>query len=176
MIFENQRILMIYILFMFVIILWGGIDIYLDMKEFIEDPFHYIVEAGFIAFALFSGSFMLYRYLDSVKALRRADSEIQKNRETIREWSRRHEALISGFREEVLLQLKNWGLSAAETEVAMLLLRGYSHKSISGILSKSERTVRNQSIEIYRKMGMTGRNELAAFFLEELLGNEEDPE
>ena len=33
----------------------------------------------------------------------------------------------------------------------------------------SERTVRQQSLAVYRKAGLTGRAELSAFFLEDLL-------
>jgi DNA-binding NarL/FixJ family response regulator len=33
----------------------------------------------------------------------------------------------------------------------------------------SERTVRQQALSIYRKSGLTGRSDLAAFFLEDVL-------
>jgi len=49
-----------------------------------------------------------------------------------------------------------------------LLLRGYGHKKIAELLQKSERTVRQQAIAVYRKSGLHGRAELSAFFLEGL--------
>ena len=59
--------------------------------------------------------------------------------------------------------------SAAERETALLLLKGYGHKEIAELLGKSERTVRQQSIAVYRKSGLAGRAQLSAFFLEDLL-------
>ena len=89
-------------------------------------------------------------------------------------WRKKHEDAIHGIQEAVTGQFKNWGFSSSEIEVALYIIRGYSHRQIAGILEKSERTVRNQSINIYKKSGMTGRNELAAFFLEDLFSFEDE--
>ncbi|MEY3046615.1 MAG: hypothetical protein RL242_3457, partial [Pseudomonadota bacterium] len=51
----------------------------------------------------------------------------------------------------------------------LLLLKGLSFKEIAELRQTSERTVRQQAGEVYRKSGLGGRNELAAFFLEDLL-------
>ena len=66
-------------------------------------------------------------------------------------------------------QFERWGLSAAEREVGLLLLKGLSHKEIAGARGTSESTVRQQALALYRKSGLGGRNELSAFFLEDLL-------
>ncbi len=66
-------------------------------------------------------------------------------------------------------QFDRWALSAAEREVALLLLKGLSHKEAAAIRETSERTVRQQALAVYRKAGLAGRAELAAFFLEDLL-------
>ena len=52
----------------------------------------------------------------------------------------------------------------------MLLLKGLSHKEIAAIRNVGEATVRQQAGSIYRKAGLEGRRDLAAFFLEDLLG------
>lgn len=62
-----------------------------------------------------------------------------------------------------------WELSPAEKEVALLLLKGLSHKEIAEVRGTSEATVRQQSRALYKKAGLTGRHDLAAFFLEDLL-------
>jgi DNA-binding CsgD family transcriptional regulator len=67
------------------------------------------------------------------------------------------------------VQLERWSLSPAEKETALLLLKGLGHKEIAQVLDKSERTVRQQAMAVYRKAGLAGRAELAAFFLEDLL-------
>jgi len=49
------------------------------------------------------------------------------------------------------------------------LLKGLSHREIADIRGVSERTVRQQSRALYRKAGLSGRADLAAYFLEDLL-------
>ena len=51
----------------------------------------------------------------------------------------------------------------------MLLLKGLGHKEAASVLDRSERTVRQHAVSVYRKSGLSGRAELAAFFLEDLL-------
>ncbi len=67
----------------------------------------------------------------------------------------------------VRLQLLH--VASAEREVALLLLKGLSHKDIADVRRTSEKTVRQQSLAVYRKAGLSGRAELSAFFLEDLL-------
>ncbi|HVP62222.1 MAG TPA: LuxR C-terminal-related transcriptional regulator [Myxococcaceae bacterium] len=61
-------------------------------------------------------------------------------------------------------------VTEAEREVALLLLKGLSLREIAGLRETSERTVRHQSLAVYRKAGLAGRAELSAYFLEDLLG------
>jgi DNA-binding NarL/FixJ family response regulator len=49
------------------------------------------------------------------------------------------------------------------------MLKGLRHKEIAKIRHTSERTVRQQALAIYRKAGLEGRTDLAAYFLEDLL-------
>ena len=53
--------------------------------------------------------------------------------------------------------------------MAFLLLKGMSLKEIAEIRDTAEKTARVQSMSIYAKAGLSGRSELAAFFLEDLL-------
>jgi DNA-binding CsgD family transcriptional regulator len=68
--------------------------------------------------------------------------------------------------------LDRWGLTPAERQVALLLLEGLSHAEAARVRDTSERTVRQQVHEVYSKAGLSGRSELAAFFLEDLLVGE----
>jgi len=54
-------------------------------------------------------------------------------------------------------------------KVAFGLLKGHSHKQIANLTQRSERTVRQHAVAVYGKSGLTGRAELAAFFLEGLM-------
>ena len=66
-------------------------------------------------------------------------------------------------------QFDRWQLTAAEREVALLLLKGLSHREIAALRDTSERTIRQQSQAIYAKSNLSGRAALSAFFLEDLL-------
>jgi putative tricarboxylic transport membrane protein len=72
------------------------------------------------------------------------------------------------LRARIDLQFKEWGLTSAETDVAVLMLKGLRHKEIAQLRNTSERTVRHQALAIYEKAGLDGRSDLAAHFLQGL--------
>ncbi|MCX6553315.1 MAG: tripartite tricarboxylate transporter substrate-binding protein [Acidobacteria bacterium] len=78
-------------------------------------------------------------------------------------------ALLKGVGDAIDAKFEIWKLTDAEKEVALLLLKGLRHKEIADIRKTSERTVRQQSLAIYRKAGVEGRNGLAAYFLEDVI-------
>jgi DNA-binding NarL/FixJ family response regulator len=77
--------------------------------------------------------------------------------------------MLRGLGEEIDRQLRDWGLTPVERETALLLLKGFEHKEIAALQEKSERTVRQHAVAVYRKSGLAGRAQLSAFFLEDLL-------
>lgn len=81
--------------------------------------------------------------------------------------------LIGGLSAAIDAQFGRWELTPAEQEIALLLMKGLSHKEIAQVRSVNENTVRQQAGALYRKAGLSGRNDLAAFFLEDLLGPRE---
>jgi DNA-binding NarL/FixJ family response regulator len=76
---------------------------------------------------------------------------------------------LRGLGEAMDRQFGEWGLTPAESEVAMFLLKGYSHKETASLMKRSERTVRQHAVSVYRKSGLGGRAELSAFFFEDML-------
>ena len=84
-------------------------------------------------------------------------------------WRAEAHHLVAGLGAAIATQLERWGLSPAEQEVALLMLKGLSHKEVADVRGVSEATTRQQARAIYRKAGVAGRNELASFFLEDLL-------
>lgn len=79
----------------------------------------------------------------------------------------------SEFWKEVKLQMETWKLTDAEKEVAVLILRGFSHQQIAGVRQKSLRTIENQTASIYEKSSMRGKLEFISFFLTPLLPEED---
>jgi len=102
----------------------------------------------------------------TVTALRR---DIATVREEADRWRSETHELLEGLGAAIDRQFRRWALTAAEREIALLLLKGLSHKTIARVRRTSERTVREQARSIYGKAGLGGRSGLAAFFLEDLL-------
>ncbi|MBC8339027.1 MAG: hypothetical protein ISR51_01885 [Rhodospirillales bacterium] len=65
-----------------------------------------------------------------------------------------------------------WELTPSEREIALLLIKGLSTQEISDVRDTRPGTVKSQSSAVYQKAGVTGRNELAAYFVEDLLAGE----
>lgn len=117
---------------------------------------------------------LLGRRADALAAdLVASEAALAATREEAARWRTEAGDLIRGLGAAIDLQFDRWGLSPAEKEVALLLLKGLSHKEAADLRGTGEATVRQQSGSIYRKAGLAGRHDLAAFFLEDLLGPRE---
>ena len=85
------------------------------------------------------------------------------------EWRQKAEAHLAGLRSEMVAQFKRWGMSTAEKEVGMLILKGLSHKEIARLRGTTEATVRQQAQSIYQKSDLPGKTAFSAYFLEDLI-------
>jgi len=70
-------------------------------------------------------------------------------------------------------RFKAWELSSSEMDIALLLIKGFTAQEIADLRNTRPGTVKSQSSTIYQKANVRGRNELVAFFVEDLLGNEQ---
>lgn len=84
------------------------------------------------------------------------------------QWRETAQVYLNGLGEAMRAQFATWRLTGSEAEIAMLLLKGLSHKEIAGLRATSEATVRQQARAIYLKSGLASRSELAAYFLDDL--------
>jgi DNA-binding CsgD family transcriptional regulator len=136
-----------------------------------------VVAIGFVAAGTIA--LRLRRSARDARDLREHAAELAANLSATQQeaarWRSDAADLIAGLSEAIDAQLARWELSPAEREVALLLLKGLSHKEVAQVRSVSETTVRQQARSLYRKAGLSGRNHLAAFFLEDLLGPREAP-
>jgi len=69
-------------------------------------------------------------------------------------------------------RFSDWGLTAAESDVAVLILKGMTGAEISLARATAPGTVRAQTRAIFKKSGVTARAEFLALFLDEFLGAE----
>lgn len=107
---------------------------------------------------------------ESAAEARALRGEAAAQRAEAERWRAEARHLIEGLGEAIDRQFERWGLSPAEREVGLLLLKGLSHHEIAELRRVSERTVRQQAQALYKKAGLAGRAELSAYFLEDLLG------
>jgi len=84
-------------------------------------------------------------------------------------WKNRAGEILQGLGKMIDQQLSDWRLSAAEKQIALLLLKGFSLKEIAIMRGTKALTVRQQATTVYQKAKLAGRSELSAFFLEDLL-------
>ncbi len=145
-----------------------GVDLITDSKEGVV-IWHLFTE-GSIGVAAIFGIFYVLR--DSVKLKHRLQKEINDFSDFKKEadsWRLESRKYLDGLSLAIDQQLTKWKLTVAEKEVAFLLLKGLSLKEIADVRNTAEKTARAQSLAIYTKSGVSGRSELAAFFLEDLL-------
>jgi DNA-binding CsgD family transcriptional regulator len=64
----------------------------------------------------------------------------------------------------------DWGLTPAEMDVAILAIKGFSITEMSELRQAQEGTIKTQLTSIYRKAGVTGRNQLGSLLIEDLMG------
>ena len=93
----------------------------------------------------------------------------EQHRRDAERWREEAEVALAGLGRAIDQQFERWQLSPAERDVGLLMLKGLSHKEIAGVRGVSERTVRQQARAVYSKAGLSGRAELSAYFLEDLL-------
>lgn len=91
------------------------------------------------------------------------------------EWRDEMRELIGGLGQAINAQFDVWGLTPAEREVGLLLLKGLSLREIAVIRDASERTVRQQASAVYAKANLSGRAALSSYFLEDLLPPQKMP-
>lgn len=150
------------------IVVGGTIDLVLD-RPTNWLSFHPIFETVLIAGALLMATTLWlgwWRAERSVTELRHSLEARQAERDAWRESAR---VALEGLGEAVNGQFSRWGLTPAEREVVLLLLKGYSHKQVAQATGRNERTARQHASSVYQKAGLAGRAELAAFFFEDLM-------
>lgn len=160
--------------FLVLVVVAGTADLIMDRPATLASM-HVLFEATMVvaslAFAvvLFRGwrraAAQLSRTQASLAASRRSLAEQAADRDA---WRARAEGALTSLAAAIDQQFDVWRLTRAERDVAVLLLQGFGHKQAAARLGRSERTVRQHAVEVYRKAGLQGRAELAAFFLRDL--------
>lgn len=162
---KGLRILIAVVLL--VAIVGGAVDLILDAPDTLLSV-HAVYELTLIA-ASATAMFFLWRgWFRAEHSLSEMKHAVEEHRAERDAWRASAESALAGFGKAIEERFSAWGLTAAESEVALLLLKGRSHKEIAYQTDRSERTVRQHAVSVYQKSKLGGRAELAAFFLDDL--------
>lgn len=99
------------------------------------------------------GSALLVRML---RDLHRAEARLEK--------------ASAAFVDLLNARFDQWGLTAAERDVALFAIKGMSVQEMARLRETSEGTVKAQTAAIYRKANVTGRPQLLSLFIDDMMG------
>lgn len=145
-----------------------GTDLLLDDRSGAE-PLHLLVEGLLMAVSTGGAAWLWWGLRKARAAVTHMARDVEAARAEATRWREEARDVLQGLGVSIGRQFDRWDLTPAERQVGLLLLKGLSHREAAAVRKVSERTVRQQAQEVYRKAGLTGRSELSAFFLEDLL-------
>jgi len=149
----------------FLVIVTGGIvDLILDQPTTLWSA-HVLVEAGMVLVSLGAATYLARGWFRALGAARELEDRVEEREAERDAWRERAGRALSSLGQAINAQFDEWRLTPAERETALMLLKGFSHKRIGRDTGRSERTVRQHAVAVYRKSGLSGRAELAGFFL-----------
>ena len=144
------------------------IDIVLDMKEGI--PFSHIWHEVALFFLAIGAIFWQIRVIFNKNLhISSLNIELLETKKSYQDWKEKTHASTQVLGQLIESEFVLWHLSQSEKDVALLLIKGFSMKEIADFRKTHEKTVRQQATSIYKKSGLSGRQEVAAFFLEDML-------
>jgi DNA-binding CsgD family transcriptional regulator len=144
------------------------VDIVADAKEG-HDMGHLVLEVMIAITAFSLVTFLIYKMAKKKQRIQDLKNEKKILQDLASDLEQKSKIFIEGLGVEIDREFNSWSLSSAEREVALFLLKGLSNQEISKLRDSSEKTIRNQSASIYKKASLSGRQELQAYFLEDLL-------
>jgi DNA-binding NarL/FixJ family response regulator len=180
--FTSDRRLLVIILLAFVLMVaFAAADVMADLREGTTVS-HVGLEGVVLAIGILGAALVARRLFVAVRSARESSQEArnlanqlaQSSAEAGR-WRDEAKDLMRGLGQAIDEQFDRWKLSPAEKEVGLLLLKGLSHKEIAEARSVTEATGRQQAGALYKKAGLSGRHDLSAFFLEDLMLPPEKP-
>lgn len=148
-------------------IIGGTVDLILDRPSSLWSA-HVIYELLLISAAAVTMMVLWRGWFVTRQSLVETRKTLEQQRAERDAWRASAESALAGLGRAIDERFHSWGLTPTEREIALLLLKGRSHKEIAFATRRSERTVRQHAVAVYEKSGLGGRAELAAFFLGDL--------
>lgn len=148
-------------------VIGGAVDLALDAPDSLLSP-HVIYEVVLIIASVTALIFMWRGWFHARHDVIEMRHELAEHKAERDAWRASAENALAGFGRAIDEKFRAWGLTPVESEIALLLLKGHSHKEIAFQTDRSEKTVRQHAGSVYQKSKLRGRAELAAFFLDDV--------
>jgi DNA-binding CsgD family transcriptional regulator len=123
---------------------------------------HVVMELGVLLLAAVGIGLLVQQIYTARVSVRSLQRDLKVVRHESQRWCEDSRILLEGLGTAIQRQFLRWELTPAESEVALLLLKGLSLKEVANMRATSERTVREQARNVYRKARISGRPALAA--------------
>ncbi len=155
----------VFVLFVFCI---SAFDI---VSEFIaEEPLGEMADDVFrLVFSAVLLTFFASGHLGQKRELADLRGQLKKMRGKLAKIDPQSVGLASQYRAVMQKQFDAWRLSTSEQDVVIGMLKGLAFREIAELRGTREKTVRQQASTVYRKAGVGSRNELTAWFFEDML-------
>jgi len=157
-----------FILLLAIIAIMNVSDFIIDLSEG-STTFHLAQEAFLVIASLGGIGYLLREVTQRRNELEKIKVQLTQTTNRLTESNEKLQDVHKQYREVIDKQLSDWMLTPSEKDVAVLLLKGLSFEEIAGVRETKEKTVRQQATAIYRKSGLSGRHEFAAWFFEDFL-------
>ena len=179
---QENKIKILTFLALLITSIFALVDIIVDMNEGVSHM--HLIHEGALWLMSFVGAIFQYRIINwqykEIHEFRAKIAELDELNLALKNDQDQFKKKISHLSDEFLSyideQFNTWTFTRSEKEIALLLIKGLSMKEIADIRGSNENTVRQQSSQIYKKSRLSGRMELSAFFLDDLLSLSKLPE
>jgi DNA-binding CsgD family transcriptional regulator len=85
-------------------------------------------------------------------------------------------AVAGEFQKYMEGQFDEWKLTPTERNVALLVIKGFSNSEIARLRGTTESTIKSQLTSVFRKTGLSSRQQLTTFLIEDLMAAVEPEE
>ena len=137
------------------------------ITELIQKPYRASIFIGTLCILLVV--FILVTKFNATEREKQLNNNLLRAKKEKQAIQKELEEKLTGVSDYIQKEFDQWQLTKTEKEIGLLLLKGLSFKEIAELRNKSERTVRQQAGAIYAKSNLANRNDLSAYFLEDLL-------
>ena len=132
------------------------------LADLLALPLYFIPWSALELIEVLASVGMLSGVISSVLLLRQGHKRME-------ELSGRIHAASGEFQDYLNDQFREWRLTPTEQNIAILVIKGFSNQEIANLRGTTESTVKSQISAIFRKSGVSNRQQLVTWVVEDLI-------